>query len=153
MKKFQFSLQRLLNFKEQAFEIEMTVLAEMNAVLASLQNELIVIGEERKARILSYNQKVMGGIAPMEISLHKVYLKALEESIEQKKIQIAMQKKAVEKQTEKVREAKIEISTIEKLKEKKLEEYNYLANKAQELFIEEFVSTKRAMNLEEATVI
>jgi flagellar biosynthesis chaperone FliJ len=60
--------------------------------------------------------------------------------------QIALQQEAVERQMEKVREAKLEISSIEKLRERKLEEYNYLDNKAQEQFIEEFVSTAKAMS-------
>lgn len=142
-KKFSFSLQRLLSYKEQVFGVEQGVLAEMNARLTGLQQELADLELALRQGADEFNQQAAQGVSAMEIMQHKTYLGSLNESILQKKWEIKLQRQAIDRQTDKVREAKIEISTMEKLKEKKLEEYNYQENKAQELFIEEFISNKR----------
>lgn len=144
MKKFNFSLQKLLNYKEQLLENEKNILGDMRALLTKMEEECELLKAERILRVAEYNRQAADGILPSEIQRHKVYLKALDESIEQKLLQIEMQKHAVDKQMDVVRAAKVEISTMEKLKEKKLEEYNYISSKADESFIEEFISNQRA---------
>ncbi|MCL2579660.1 MAG: flagellar export protein FliJ [Oscillospiraceae bacterium] len=140
MKKFAFSLQKLLDYKEQIFDIERSVLADMRAVLARLEQELTEMKDDQAARAGELRQKMMKGIPAIEMETHKNYLTMLDFSIKQKIQQIEMQKTVIEKQAEKVREAKIDISTMEKLKERKLEEYNHAVSKAEEIFIEEFVN-------------
>lgn len=142
-KRFSFSLQRLLDFKEQLFEIERTILSDMNAVLGRLNGELSALYREHRGKSAEFVTRSAMGMTSPEIMSHKNYLRFIEESIEEKRKQIELQRQAIDRQMDKVREAKIEISSIEKLREKKLEEYNYLDNKAQEQFIEEFVSHTR----------
>jgi flagellar FliJ protein len=144
MKKFSFSLQKLLDYKEQVFESERNILVEMNAMLARLQSELEQMRAEHMKRVQEFNEKAAQGILPAEMQTHKYYLVVLDEDIRNKIQQIEMQEKAIDKQMDVVREAKMEISSIEKLKEKKLEEYTYLSGKADEQFIEEFISNQRA---------
>jgi len=144
MKKFMFSLQKLLDYQEQLFDAERAVLADMRAVLARLERELEDMIADRQARTAGYREKAAQGMAAIEMETHKNYLTMLDFSIKQKIQQIEMQKVVIDKQMEKVRQAKLEIATMEKLKERKLEEYNYAANKAHDLFIEEFVSHVRA---------
>ena len=146
MKKFAFTLQRLLDYKEQVFEAERNILVEMNAVLARLYAELSAMREELAARVSAFNAKAAQGILPAEIQAHKYYLVVLNEGIRSKEAQIEMQQQAVDRQMDTVREAKLEISTMEKLRDKKLEEYQYLVTKADEQFIEEFVSNQRAVS-------
>lgn len=148
MKKFSFSLQRLLRYKEQVFDIEQSILADMNAVMHQMKDALEHLQREHVTRSKEFNEKAASGTTVVEMQRHKHYMTTVDEAIVQKKLQIELQKQAIDKQTDKVREAKIEISTMEKLKEKKLEEYNHLATKAQELFIEEFVSNAKATALE-----
>ena len=144
MKKFSFSLQRLLNYKEQLFENERNILAEMQAVLSQLEQELNDMKNEHLRRVAEYNEKIKEGLLPAEMQTHKYYLTVLDENIRNKIEQIKLQQQAVDRQMDIVREAKMEISTIEKLKEKKLEEYNYLSGKADEQFIDEFITNQRA---------
>ena len=144
MKKFAFSLQRLLGYKEQLFEAERNVLGQMNAVMAQLQSELLAMQEEHMLRVQEFNEKAHEGIRPAEMQTHKYYLTVLDENIREKIAQIELQRRAIDKQMDVVREAKLEIATIEKLKERKIEEYNYAAMKSDEQFIEEFVSHQRA---------
>jgi flagellar FliJ protein len=144
-KKFSFSLQKLLNYKEQLFDIERTILTEMNAELSRLHSELSRFYREHREKSQDLVLKSAEGISPFEMMSHKNYLVMIEDSIEEKLKQIEMQQQVIDKQMDKVREAKMEISTMEKLKEKKLEEYTYKDNKAQEQFIEEFVNHTKSV--------
>ena len=145
MKKFSFSLQKLLRYKEQLFEAEQTILRDMRAVLLQMEADLQKMQRDRKRRAEQLREKVASGITACEMELNQTYIRILENDIEQKHKQIHLQQLAIDKQIDKVREAKIETSTIEKLREKKIDEYNYLANKQNELFIEEYITTQRAM--------
>ena len=144
MKQFSFSLQRLLNYKEQLFESERNILAEMQAILSQLESELDEMKAEHLRRVAEYNEQIRIGLLPAEMQTHKYYLTVLDESIRNKIEQIKLQQQAVDRQMDIVREAKLEISTMEKLREKKLEEYNYISGKADEQFIDEFVTNQRA---------
>lgn len=145
MKKFSFSLQRLLDYTEQTLDIERATLSNMNAVLNSFINELAAMKQERRGRVAEYDEKNAHGTTPHDMGVHVNYLRKLDEDIHDKEVQIVMQRRVVEKQTDKVRDIRLEISTMEKLKENKLAEYNYLDNKEQELFINEFVSYGKAV--------
>lgn len=144
-KKFSFSLQRLLDFKVQLFDVERTILAEMNALLQQMNQELEDLYREHREKTQELREESARGMTSLQWMNHKNYLRLVEELIQEKLRQIELQVEAIERQTDKVREAKIEISSIEKLKEKKWEEYVYKENKAEEQFIEEFVSNTRAV--------
>jgi len=146
MKKFSFSLEKLLRYREQLFQAEQIVLRDMRAALAQMEAALEAMRLDRKRRTQEYREKLEQIMIASEMELHQAYMRILDENIIQKHRQIQLQQMAIDKQIDKVREAKVEISTIEKLKEKKLDEYNYLAGKENELFIEEFISTQKAMS-------
>lgn len=145
MKKFSFSLQKLLDYREQMLEAERTILADMNAILNGLIQEREELQQQQTDRSAQLRELTAGGISAMEMETHKNYLTMLDFTIRQKRQQIELQRRAIDQQTDKVREAKIEISTMEKLRERKLEEYNYGVQKAEEQMIEEFVSNARAV--------
>lgn len=144
MKKFSFSLQRLLNYTEQLLDVERATLADMNAVLRGFINELEDMRRERVRISLEYAEKNAAGTTPNDMQMYRNYLRNLDEEIFNKEIQIEMQRRVVSKQEDKVREVNMEIKTMGSLREKKLEEYNYMDAKEQELFIEEFVSNAKA---------
>ncbi len=145
LKRFSFSLQKLLDYKEQVLEAERIVLNDMNAVLAKLLEEQAEMRRQREERKKRLDHLCAAGISAMEMETHKNFLIALDFTLKQKGQQIALQRQAIHRQMEKVREAKLEISTIEKLKERKQEAYHYLAQKEEERLIEEFVTTSKAM--------
>jgi len=149
MKKFNFSLQKLLDYKEQLFDVERTILGDMHAALNGMLEERDEMRRQHTGRSAELREKMIAGISAIEMETHKNFLTMLDFSIKQKEQQIELQRKAIDKQTDKVKEAKIELSTIEKLKERKLEDYNYEANKAEQAFIEEFVSNKKATSQSE----
>jgi len=146
MKKFIFSLQKLLDYKIQVLDAERATLADMNAVLRGFEDELEAFQAERARRSREYQERIATGVTPVDMEMYRNYLRTLDDAIFQKEVQIDMQRKVIDKQMDKVRETNMDISIIEKLKENKLEEYNHLDRKEQELFIEEFVTNKKVMS-------
>ncbi len=145
MKKFSFSLQRLLDYTKQILDVERATLGDMNAVMRGFQEELEATRADRVNRVAAYSERLAQGTTPLDMEMHRNFLRNLDDRIFNKEVQIDMQRKVVEKQTDRVRDVNIEISTMEKLREKKMEEYKYLETKEQELFIEEFVTSSKAI--------
>jgi flagellar export protein FliJ len=152
MKRFAFSLQRLLDYRTQVLEAERATLAEMNAVMRRFVQELADMKADWAKRTQELIELAARGTGAYELQRHSNYLRVLDEEIFNKQVQIEMQQKVIDRQEERVRETKMEIQTIEKLKENKLEEYNYLDRKEQEQFIEEFVSNAKVSALPQGPV-
>ena len=68
----------------------------------------------------------------------------LERTIQRETDKLAERRRKEEKKRQEVVDAKIDTSSIEKLKEHKLEDYNKAVQKAEEVLIDEFVSSARA---------
>lgn len=140
MKKFVFTLDKVLDYKEQvenslrseyAQKMERVKKQEqyidrLNAEFAGCRNEF----EGRKKQGCTVNLMVS----------YDGYLNSLRKKIELEKQQLSELKADAEKKREEMVAAKVETSSFEKLKEKKQIEYEKEAVKKEEQFIEEFVS-------------
>lgn len=150
MKKFQFSLETVLEYKQQVLE---SLQAEHGEILARIRRQEERIGQlEADYRALSgeFNQRKAEGITVLEAIKYEQYLRSSERQIEEAYEHLRSLQKEEEKKRNEVVEAKKETSTIEKLKEKKLEAYNKAVLKSEEAVIEEFVTTKRIMESQSA---
>ena len=150
MKKFQFSLQTVLEYKQQVLE---NLQAEHGAILARIRRQEERIERmEADYRALSseFNQRKAEGITVLEAMKYEQYLRSSERQLEQAYERLRSLRQQEEKKRGEVVEAKKETSTIEKLKEKKLESYNKAVQKSEEAFIDEFVTTKRVMETQSA---
>ena len=143
MKKFTFALNVIKEYKEKLLE---NLKVEQTAILAAIaeQKKLISEMEETERLVnLELNEKNSKGIAPYELVNYKRYLKVLQNDIDTEYANLEKLKIAEEKKRIEILEMKKETTSFEKLEEKKLEEYNFLAQKENELFIEEFVSNQK----------
>ena len=146
MKKFAFSLEKVLQFKEQTLESK-------NNEMLRLQNEL----RELEGKIDTCNQKfyetnqrmvaeLETGLSALDIASYKAFLHEItlktKKFLRQKTdlVNFIEQKMAV------IIALKTDISGLNNLKDKKLAEYNKLSQKEQELQIEEFVTKSKYNN-------
>lgn len=140
MKKFQFTLQKLKDFREQELDRQKNTLALLQADLRRIQDaretliETVGVQSEQLERVCRL------GSTASEIAMRKRYIVTLQQEIHLKEQQILLKQQEIEKQLEIVVEATKDVRTLEKLEEKQLEEYNAAAGKENEQFIEEFVS-------------
>ena len=141
MKKFHFTLDKLLDFKDQVLEKEKNSLASLNAQrLEALELKAALEQELREAQD-DFNFKAQKGISAMEMFIFKEHHNTLRLQIEDAKKSIEELETAVEKQLTVVTDASKEVKSLEKLEEKQLEDYNFKAAKADEQFIEEYVNS------------
>ena len=126
MKKFRFSLETVLDYKQQALD---ALRAEHGAILAQVRAQ----------------EDVVDGLEGEQGNVNEEYLRALEREIQEERRKLAILRRREEQKRTQVVEARKETATLEKLKEHKLDDYRRAEQKAEEQLIEEFVSTTRAM--------
>lgn len=145
MKKFRFSLETVLDYKQQVLA---TLQTEHGAILAQIRAQEQHIEElEAAYRHLDheFTRRKLAGIAILDAMKYEQYLRAMERQIQEAYEHLAELREQEEAKRNQVVEAKKETSSIEKLKEKKLDAYRKSVQKAEEATIDEFVMTQRAM--------
>lgn len=142
MKKFEFSLSRMLSYKEQALSSEKNKLAALNVKKHEIEDHIDLLKQEAKrlsAELFTASQSVVTAIEVknynFQIENNRQYVKQLYLELETATLAVALQLKVVLEATQ-------EVEGLIKLKEKQFEEYQYADLKAQELVISEFVSSK-----------
>lgn len=152
MKKFRFSLETVLDYKQEVLSALQT---EHAAILARVhaQEDLLEELENYYSELdAEFTERKLEGITILDAMQYEQYLRATERQIEEAvEILKQLQAEAEAKRLEVV-EAKKDTSSIEKLREKKLDSYNKAVQKSEELIIEEFVTTTRVMAAQGAYV-
>ena len=150
MKKFRFSLETVLDYKQQALN---ALQIEHGAILAQVRAQEARIEElESEYRHLDgeFGRRKLEGITIVDAMKYDQYLRAMERQLEEAYSRLAALRKQAEEKRLEVVEAKKETSSIEKLREKKLDGYNKMVQKSEEAMIDELVSTKRVMAAQSA---
>lgn len=145
MKKFRFSLETVLDYKQQALD---SLRAEHAAILAQVraQEEVIEgLEEEHRQADADFTQRKLEGINIVDAMSYETYLRSLEQKLREEYRKLERLRHMEEQKRTQVVEARKETATIEKLREHKLDSYRKAEQKAEEQRIEEFVSTARAM--------
>ena len=145
MKKFRFSLETVLDYKQQALD---SLRAEHGAILAQVRAQeqaVQALEEEHRRADDEFTQRKLEGINVLDALSFEQYLRALERKLQVEYYKLEELRRREERKRDQVVEARKETATIEKLKEHKLEDYRKAEQKDEEQRIEEFVSTTRAM--------
>ena len=145
MKKFSFSLETVLDYKNQALD---ALRIEHGAILAQVRAQEKVIEDletEHRQSDADFTRRKMEGINVLDAMSYEAYLRSLERKLQEEYRTLERLRKREEEKRAQVVEARKETATIEKLKEHKLESYHKAEQKEEEQRIEEFVSTARAM--------
>jgi flagellar FliJ protein len=140
MKKFRFSLDKVLEYKRQVLGLMKSELSRLQLKLRETAKKIEDINREFEANSKSLTAKMRNGMPSHTIAVYKDYLgrlnrRAISLAEERKKIANAMAAKQKE-----IVKMNSDISGLERLRDKQLGEYHAEEIKEQELFIEEFVS-------------
>lgn len=144
MKKFIFSLEKVLSFKQQTLNVKLSELGLFQMKLSEIEK---LINNLNK-KFVDTNQIMVKalqiGLNSNDIAVYKMYFNTLNQKIqkliEDKKqlLEIIAQKKA------EIIAINSEISGLEKLREKQLAEYLKTVQKSDELAMDEYVSQTRS---------
>ena len=130
MKRFKYSLENVLHYKEQILD---SIKAEHGTLLAQIR--------KKEAEIQELENKLVSAQNKMDdLKKQDVQISEMEDQIRKKQEQLNLLQQQEEKKKVQVIAAKIDTSRYEKLKDRRQSEYEKAAKKAQELFIEEFAS-------------
>ncbi len=140
MKKFKFSLDVVLVYKQQVLEALRGEHAAAIAAVRAQEDLLEQTWQQYRDYDAEYTQRKESGITISDAMAYQIGLRALEIDIQQATEKLQQLKKTEEKKREQVVEAKKECSSLEKLREKKLDVYHKTLQKDEEQRIEEFVS-------------
>lgn len=144
MKKFKFSLDSVLSYKQQVLD---ALKGEHAAILAQVREQeavLEAVWQEYRDCNEEFRQRKAEGITITDAMFYQNGLRVLERDIQRETDKLEELKKQEEAKRQEVVDAKIDTSSIEKLKEHKLEDYNKAVAKSEEALIDEFVSSARA---------
>ena len=144
MKKFKFSLDTVLSYKQQVLEALQGEHALALAAVREQETLLEDLWQEYREYNAEYRRRAEEGLVLTEALMYQNGLRAAEQEIQRQTQRLEELRAEEEKKRERVVEAKKDTSSIEKLKEKKLEAYHKEEAKSEELFIEEFISSTRA---------
>ena len=144
MKKFKFSLDSVLSYKEQVLE---SLQGEHAAILARVREQeavLEAVWQDYRDCNEEYRQRKAEGLSIADAMFYQNGLRVLEAEIDRETRRLEELRRQEEAKRQEVVDAKIDTSSIEKLKEHKLEDYHKAVQKAEEALIDEFVSPARA---------
>ncbi len=145
MKKFQFSLDKVLTYKEQIEDNLKIELAEIIQKVNEEENKLKLLEDEHKLYSQKFEEEKSIGCTILRINFYEGYLLNTTYKIKRQLTIIKNLKIKEEAKREEVIEARKETQSIIKLKEKRIDEYNKEALKKEESFIEEFITTSKFM--------
>ena len=143
MKKFKFSLDTVLSYKQQVLEALQGEHALALAAVREQETLLENLWQQDRDYHAEYRRRAEEGLPLTEALMYHNGLRAAEQEIQRETQRLEELRAEEEKRREKVIEAKKDTSSIEKLREKKLDAYHKAEAKSEEAFIEEFVSTMR----------
>lgn len=140
MKKFVFSLGKVLNVKQQMLEVKKNEILQLQMKIKEIENE----EDNIKLEFNEYDKQMKGelekGTSPQNVMTYKVYFNSLIRREKELAKEKERYKEIIMQHQEELVKLKSEISGLEKLKEKQRAEYDKLVRKTQERDIEEYIN-------------
>ena len=150
MKKFKFTLGRMLDYKDQPLDEEKNKLALLRKKKQEIDDHIESLLRELDKISVTMRQEQERGITAFQLLSYESQRTNIRRQIEQLKKEQALAKLEVKRQVQVVVQATQEVSKLDKLQDKQLEEYRKMVMKAEELEIEEFVSSRRIVTQSQA---
>lgn len=146
MKKFNFSLQKVLEIKGQMLE-------NLKIELSSLHNEIKIIDAAISYLMTQFLdiekeflEKSSVSVSVGEMFYKKMLMSSILKQVENKEKEKEIVLSKIEAKRHEIINMNKEISSLEKLRDNELEKYKKASLKSEEIFIEEFVSNKTMTN-------
>ena len=140
MKQFNYRLETVLAYKTQVLDNLKTEHAVIVQKVNRKQEEIKGLNKKLVSYESGFNEVKEKGAAIEAYRLFDMCIGRMEEIIDEEKEHLSELRREEDAKKQEVVEAKVDTSEFEKLKEKKFQEYQKAVMKADEQFIEEFVS-------------
>ena len=144
MKKFIFSLEKVLGFKQQTLDIKKNEIAVFQMKLHEIEMQIEDLNHKFSVSNAKMVEEMKQGITQNDVAIYKMYFTTLNEKTKKlidDKIQLL---EIIEQKKSELILINSEISGLEKLKDKQLAAYLKSKQKSDELAIDEFVNQARS---------
>lgn len=140
MKKFAFSLEKVLGYKRQVLGVLKNELSRLQLQRREIEQKMDEIDCEFEATNQKLSAQMRDGMSPHTVAVYKAYL----DSLNRRTLTLLDEKrkllKMIAAKQEEIVRMNCDISGLERLRDKQFEAYCTQERKEQETFIEEFVS-------------
>ncbi|MGE4275674.1 MAG: flagellar export protein FliJ [Lawsonibacter sp.] len=143
MKAFQFHLEPVLNYKQQALDL---LLTEHRALLDRVEHQTRVrdtAAEQLADFDSAYTQKKSKGLTAVEALECQGCIQVLEQQVRQETQQLKTLQQMAEAKRLQILEARKGTFSLERLKEKKEKKYSDSLRKAEETFLDDLTAARR----------
>ncbi len=140
MKKFEFSLRHMRDYRERLLDEEKGTLQRRKAERDQIENDIARLEGDFAALSRKMQEKAEKGTTVIELRKLSAQMDNVRLQIQDLEKALVKAEQRVEKQMEVVVEANKEVTKLDKLEEKQREEYRHQVSKAEEDRIDEFVS-------------
>ena len=140
MKKFKYRLDTVLDYKTQVLDNLKTEHAVINKNVNRKQQQISGLKQELVSYQSGFDQIKQEGASIENYRLFDMCIGRMEQIIDDEKERLKILKKQENEKKQEVIAAKVDTSKFEKLKDRQIQDYQKAVMKADEAFIEEFVS-------------
>lgn len=147
MKKFEFSLKRIRDYKNTLLDREKNVLSGLIMEQNNIYDRLDVLEKDFENINTEMHEKMQEGLDISSIKLYEYRKNGVREERRTLGERLEFLETSINRQQSRVVKLKQEVSGYDKLEEKQREDYNKEVVKEQELVISEFISQKLTKEL------
>ena len=140
MKKFEFSLRHMRDYRDRLLDEEKGTLQRRKAERDQIENDIARLEGDFAALSRKMQEKAEKGTTVIELRKLSAQMDNVRLQIQDLEKALVKAEQRVEKQMDVVVEANKEVTKLDKLEEKQREEYRHQVSKAEEDRIDEFVS-------------
>lgn len=142
MKRFQFSLSKMRDYKKQLMESEKNRLIKLQSDRDNLVRMIKSLQSDYDKIHAQMAKEIIKGVTVMEVKMFQYRKDSIRREQQQLQTQVFLLDGAIERQRKMVVALSQEVSGLDKLEEKQKTEYNIMLAKEDELIISEFITSK-----------
>lgn len=142
MKKFQFSLEKMLDFKNQVLDREKIVLGQLKRRQAELEGSIKRLNDKEMQLSQDLQDEQKHGTTVLTILNYSSQIENIRRQVKELTKELADVRYQAECQTKVVVSASQEVSSLDKLQEKQMDEYKLEEKKENQEMILEYVITQ-----------
>ena len=144
MKRFQFRLEPVLNYKQQGLDALMTELAVIQAQVAAQENQRAAAYQRLEAFDREYTERKASGLTVLEALECQSCQDVLERRAKREDEELQRLLRKEEQKRSEVVEARMETHSLERLRETRKSEYNMALAKEEEKSLDDLTAARRA---------
>lgn len=141
MKKFEFTMHKVLDLKNTVLDEEKNRLSQLQAAVRQIEGQIARLTEAMHAIAEEMMKRQADGITVAELLGYNARKSNIHLQIKELKERLAEAQKKADAQMQTVIEASREVSKLEKVEERQYESYREMVKKSETAFMEELVST------------